>query len=215
MSPPFDLVPPLLKGAAVTVQLTVLSAVLALFLSFLLGFGALSRFGPVRWGTGLYVEIFRGTSLLVQLYWMFFALPLLGVDLSAMTVGVLALGMNIGAYGSEVVRGAIRAIPRGQWEAAVALNLTPVQTMWRVILPQAFRIMLPPFGNLLIELLKSTALVSLITLADLTFQAMALRTATLRTPEIFSLLLVMYFLMALPLTAGVRWMERRVSKGRG
>ncbi|BCJ86709.1 ectoine/hydroxyectoine ABC transporter permease subunit EhuC [Effusibacillus dendaii] len=163
----------------------------------------------------VYVEFFRGTSLLVQMFWLFFALPILGIELEPMTTGVLALGLNYGAYGSEIVRSSIQAIPKGQTEAAIALNLTSFQRMRSVILPQAFTLMLPAFGNLLIELLKGTSLVSLITLSDLTFTGMLMRTANIaRTPEILGLILVIYFVLAYSLTLVVRWLERRVSAGR-
>ncbi|MGD8743941.1 MAG: ectoine/hydroxyectoine ABC transporter permease subunit EhuC, partial [Granulosicoccaceae bacterium] len=161
-----------------------------------------------------YIDLFRGTSALVQLFWAYFALPLLGIELDAMTVGILVLGLNIGAYGAEVVRGAIEAVPADQHEAAIALNFTEHQAMWRIILPQALLAMLPPFGNLLIELLKSTALVSLITLGDLTFQGQLLRSATLRSAEIFTLILILYFLVAQCISYGVRWLEKRLATGR-
>ncbi|HHY90659.1 MAG TPA: amino acid ABC transporter permease, partial [Clostridiales bacterium] len=139
---------------------------------------------------------------------------ILGLRLPPMLAGILALGLNAGAYGSEIVRSSILAIPKGQEEAGIALNMNPRQRMWRIILPQAFVMMLPAFGNLQIELLKGTALVSLITLSDLTYQAMVLNASTLRTTEIFSLLLVMYFLIAWPLTQGIRLLEKKLSAGR-
>jgi polar amino acid transport system permease protein len=207
--------PALLQGLGITVQLTIYSAILAFFVSFLIGFGRLSRFYPIRVVCSVFVEVFRGTSLLVQLFWLYFVLPQLGIWLPADLAGLLALGLNAGAYGSEIVRSSILAIPKGQIEAAVALNMTPGQRMRSVILPQAFRIMLPSFGNLLIELLKGTSLVSLITISDMTFQATTLRTnMNQHTPEIFGLLLILYFLVAYPLTSGVRWLERRLSTGR-
>jgi polar amino acid transport system permease protein len=209
-----NLLPPLLRGAEVTIEITLLSAVLALVLAFLAGFGRLSKHAPVRWITGVYVEIFRGTSLLVQLFWLYFALPILGIQLEPMLAGILALSLNYGAYGAEVVRSAILSVPAGQTEATIALNMSSLQRMRLVILPQAFLIMLPTFGNNLIELLKGTALVSLVTLSDLTFQGMALRTTTLQSTTIFSLLLIIYFLIAYPLTLGMRWLERKVSAGR-
>jgi polar amino acid transport system permease protein len=126
----------------------------------------------------------------------------------------MALGLNYGAYGAEVVRSSILAIPKEQTEAAIALNMTWFQRTRLVILPQAFLIMLPTFGNLLIELLKGTSLVSLVTITDLTYQGVLLNTTTLKTTEIFSLMLVMYFVIAMPLTMGVRWLERRASIGR-
>lgn len=213
MSPPFDLLPPLLRGALVTVQVTGLSAVVAYLMSFVAGLARLSTHAPLRTAAGVYVEIFRGTSLLVQLFWMYFVLPFFGLNLSALAVAVLGLGLNLGAYGSEVVRSAILAVPKGQHEAALALNMTPFQTMRRIILPQALVIMLPSFGNLLVELLKSTALVSLITLSDATFEGIKLRTSVLREAEIFTLLLLIYFALAYPLALAALWLERRTSRG--
>ncbi len=209
-----ELLPALLRGLGVTVQLTLLAAILGFILAFLAGLGRLSKYWTVRFVSGVYIEVFRGTSLLVQLFWMFYALPLFGIKLSAMAVGVLALGMNFGAYGSEVVRSSIKAVPRGQNEAAVALNMSPGQRLWRIILPQAWLSMIPPFGNLLIELLKGTALVSLITLADLAFQGASLRETTGRTIEIYTLLLAIYFVLSLFITSGMRLLERRAAVGR-
>jgi polar amino acid transport system permease protein len=145
------------------------------------------------------------------MFWIFFVLPLppFNLELSALQAGILALGLNVGAYGAEVVRGAIKAIPRGQIEAAIALNMPRSLMMRRVIIPQAMVRMLPPFGNLLIELLKATSLASLITLSDVTFQALSLRQTVGRNAEVFGLLLVIYFLLAYPLTLGVRWLERQ------
>jgi polar amino acid transport system permease protein len=208
----FDLLPFLLRGLGITVQLTLVSALLALAAAILAGITRTSRFWLLRFLAGTYIEVFRGTSVLVQLFWFYFALPLFGVSLSAFTAGVLALGLNVGAYGAEVVRGALASIPKGQTEAAIALNMTPFQRMVRVIFPQALLLMLPPFGNLLIELLKATALVALITLPDLTFQGRSLVQTTGRTQEIFLWLFVLYFALAYPLTLGVRWIERRASR---
>ncbi|MBI2502310.1 MAG: ectoine/hydroxyectoine ABC transporter permease subunit EhuC [Candidatus Latescibacteria bacterium] len=213
MPKPFDLLPFLLEGASVTVEVTLGAAAVACAAALLAGLGRLSRRGPVRWLAGAYVELFRGTSALVQLFWVYFALPMAGIRFEAMTAGILVLGLNTGAYGAEVVRGAIRAIPRVQHEAALALNLTPAQEMRYIVLPQAVVAMLPSAGNLLIELLKNTSLVSLITLSELTFRAQILRAETLRTMEIFALILVIYFLLALAMTCGVRTLERRFSYG--
>ncbi|KRC85773.1 ectoine/hydroxyectoine ABC transporter permease subunit EhuC [Achromobacter sp. Root83] len=205
-----ELVPPLLEGLAVTLQIMAGAVVLAVPLALASGIGRLSVLRPVRWLASVYVEVFRGTSALVQLFWFYFVLPLFGVQLPAMLVGIVVLALNAGAYGAEVVRGAIRAVPPGQREAGVALNLSRGQIMRRIVLPQAVPAMLPPAGNLLIELLKNTALVSLITITDLTFRGQLLRSETLRTTEIFTLMLLMYFAVALLITAGVRLLERRV-----
>ncbi len=210
-----ELLPHLLAGLWTTVGLTSGAALLAAPLAIIAGLGRLSKVSAIRWMAGCYIEIFRGTSALVQLFWVYFVLPFFGISLDAMTAGVLVLGLNSGAYGAEVVRGAILAVPRGQYEAALAINLTPAQTLRRVVLPQSIPAMLPPAGNLLIELLKNTALVSLITITDLTFSAQILRAETLRTVEIFGLVLLLYFVVALIITAGIRGLERRFGRGQG
>lgn len=210
----FELAGKLLPGLKVTIVITVSSALLALVASFIAGLARLSKRAWLNVPALVYIDLFRGTSALVQLFWAYFALPLLGIRLNAMTVGIVVLGLNIGSYGAEVVRGAVQAVPRDQRDAAVALNFTPTQTMRRIILPQALVAMLPPFGNLLIELLKSTALVSLITLADLTFEAQLLRSETLRSAEVFTVVLVMYFLAAQAMNRGVKAFERRLTAGR-
>jgi polar amino acid transport system permease protein len=183
ISPPLDLLSALLPGVGITLQLTVFSAILAFILAFIVGFGRLSKYRSIRTISTIYVEFFRGTSLLVQLFWAYFVLPHFGLELSAMQAGIIVLGLNYGAYASEVVRSSILAVPKSQTEAGIALNMTPTQIMHRIILPQAFLTMLPPFGNLLIELLKGTALVSLITLGDLMFMGAQLRITTLRTVQ--------------------------------
>lgn len=214
MPPPFDLLPSLLGGLWLTMLIAAGGAFVAVIFSLLAGLGCLYRDPIVRAVSRVYVEIFRGTSALVQLFWFYFALPvLLGIRLDAVLTGMLVLGLNIGAYGAEVVRSSIQSVPNGQVQAAMALNMTRSQTMRFVVLPQAVLLMLPPFGNLLIELLKSTALVSMITVTDLTRAGLFLRDDTLRTVEIFGMLLMIYFLLSLMITAGVRTLERRLARG--
>ena len=208
-----DFLPILFDGTAVTVKVAAVSMLLATAMAIIAGLARLSKSGIVRGVTVAYVEFFRGTSLLVQLFWLFFVLPHFGVYLEPYFVGVLAIGLNGGAYGSEIVRGAILAVPRAQHEAAIALNMSPRLRMRRIILPQAALLMLWPWGNLLIELLKSTALVSLITLQDLTFKVYNLNIQTFRTWELFTLSLIFYFIMAQILVAGVTILERRMSRG--
>jgi polar amino acid transport system permease protein len=210
-----DFLPTLLEGAVVTLKVTAGAALLGLVTAFVVGLAGLSPRRLVRGIARVYVEFFRGTSALVQLFWAFFVLPGLGIRLSALVVGILVLGLNIGSYGSEVVRGSINAVPRAQYEATVSLNMSPYQRMRRVILPQAVVTMLPPFGNLLIELLKGTSLVSLITLSDLTFKAQILRASTGRTATIFLMVLVMYFVMSFAITMGMKVLERRAAASIG
>jgi len=211
---PLDLLPHLLPGLGLTVALTVGGIVLATAAAVTAGLARLSPRLAVRAAATAYVETFRGTSALVQLFWFYFALPFVGVDLPAFWAGVLVLGLNTGAYGAEVVRGAMRSVPGGQVEAARALGFSRRQIRWRVVFPQAAVAMLPPAGNLAVELLKATALVSMITLAELTFRAQVLRSSTLRTVEIFAVVLVLYYGLARLLGIGFGALERRLGAGR-
>ncbi len=215
MSEILDFLPLLLQGAWITLQVTAGAAVLGLVCAFTSGLAAVSGSRVARGVSIVYVEFFRGTSALVQLFWLFFALPLVGIRFEPVAAGIVALGLNIGSYGSEVVRGAIRAIPRAQYEATIACNMTGYRRMRSVILPQAVVSMLPPFGNLLIELLKGTSLVSLITIADLTFNGQVLRSVTGDTLTVFLLVLAIYFVMAYTITLGMKWLERRAAASIG
>ena len=203
----------ILQGALVTAQLTLFGSVLALVAAFTAGLGRIAPWWPLRWLATLYIEFFRGTSIYVQLFWAYFVLPFMGISLSPLAAGVLALGLNVGAYAAEVVRGAILSVPKDQYEATVALNLTKVQRMRHVILPQALPLMLPTFGNNAIELLKATAVVSLISLTDMTFQAQIVRAQTGSTLVPFATILVLYFAMALVISTLVRKLERRMTRG--
>jgi len=203
----------ILQGALVTMQLTVMGSALALVMAFVAGLGRLSRYAAVRTLATAYIEFFRGTSIFVQLFWAYFVLPFLGITLTPLQAGVLALGLNVGAYGAEVVRGAIQSIGKEQYEACVALNLGRWQAMRHIILPQALLLMLPTFGNNAIELLKATAVVSLISLSDMTFQAQVVRAQTGNTLVPFATILVLYFLMAMAISWGIRTLERRMARG--
>jgi polar amino acid transport system permease protein len=208
-----EFLPGLLEGAFVTVQITVAGCVLAVVTALVAGLARMYGPRPVRWLAVGYVELFRGTSALVQLFWLFFVLPHFGVTLPPLAVGILALGLNVGAYGAEVVRGAVGAVPRGQWEATTALNMSRSEALRRVILPQALVAMIPPWGNLFIELLKATALVSLVTISDLAFKAQQMNQTTFRTLEIFSIVMVFYLAMASLITIGMRALEQRAASG--
>lgn len=211
---------PLAEGAWVTVQLTVYSTILGGVLAFVFGIGKLSSNMAIKSVSVGYIELFRGTSLLVQLFWLYFALPLagmaIGIDLRLPPVvaGVLALGLNIGAYGAEVVRGAIQSVHQNQREAARALNFTPRQTLFNIVIPQAIPEMMPSFGNLAVQNLKDTALVSLISLGDLTFRAEQIRNFTQDSTTIYTLLLLMYFGMALVVTVVMHLIERFAGRWR-
>jgi polar amino acid transport system permease protein len=206
----------ILSGTLVTIALTILSALLAMATALVAGLMRMSPSIIVRGIATVYIEIFRGTSLLVQLYWIFFVLPLFGITLEKFTAGFVAVGMNLGAYGAELVRGAILSVPRGQWEAAQALNMTPAKRMMRIILPQALLIMLPSWGNLLIELLKGTALAALIAVADLMFQVKQINGTTFLSAQSFGTALVIYYILARFMTTPfIRWLERVMQRKLG
>ena len=211
-----ELLPLLLDGAWVTLQVTFFGSVLAIVMAILGALGRMSPWAPLRWFSVAYIEIFRGTSLLVQLFWLFFVLPLppFNIEMSSYAVAIVGLGLHIGAYGAEVMRGAIGSVAKGQYEAATALNMTAYTRFRRIILPQAVLAAIAPGTNLLIELLKNTSLVSLITLSDLSFRARQLDQATFETLQIFTLALVLYFLMAQAINLAMRALEKRLSRGR-
>lgn len=203
----------ILDGALVTIKLTLMGSALALVMAFIAGLGRLSRFAVLRWLATAYIEFFRGTSIFVQLFWAYFVLPLFGLSLTPLQAGVLALGLNVGAYAAEVVRGAIKSIGKEQYEACVALNFNRWQTLRYVILPQAFVLMLPTFGNNAIELLKGSAVVSLISLADMTFQAQVVRAQTGSTLFPFLTILILYFVIASVISLAIRGLERYLTRG--
>lgn len=210
-----DILISLLRGGLkVTLQVTFFATILAFVLGFITGLARLSKYKIIRGLATIYVEVFRGTSLLVQLFWIYFALPMFGIRLPALTAGVLAIGLNYGAYSSEIVRSSILSVAEGQTEAGIALNMTRFQRLRIIIIPQAFVMMLPSLGNQLIELFKSTSLVSLITLSDLTYQANVLNASTLETTAIYSMLLVLYFILAKPLIKGIHLLEQKLTAGR-
>jgi polar amino acid transport system permease protein len=213
MSAPWlEWLPLMLDGTLITLQVTVLSSIVSLLLAAAAGLASSSRYTIVKGIANVYVEVFRACSLLVLLFWVYFALPFLDIELSKLTAAVLAIGLNIGAYGSEIVRSSIAAVPKGQCEAGVALNLSGSMRMLRIILPQAVTRMVPPFANLMIELLKATSLVYFITLSDLTFEAMIIRNNYYTwTPQIFGLLLFIYFVLSSFISVSARLLERKLT----
>ncbi|MEU6107888.1 ectoine/hydroxyectoine ABC transporter permease subunit EhuC [Streptomyces albidoflavus] len=205
-----------LPGIWVTVQLTFYSAALATVVAFGVGMARTHRSKFVRFLAGFYTEIFRGTSALVLMFWLFFVVPpLFGWQFVPMYAAVLALGLSYGAYGAEVVRGALNSVAPAQREAGVALSFTPWQRMRLILLPQAVPEMIPPFNNLLIELLKGTAIVSLLGVGDVSFAAYLVRLATQESAQIYTISLLIYFVIAFVLTRGMRALEAKTKAGIG
>lgn len=210
----------LLAGLPSTLIAAVGGIALTVLLSFPAGLALLSSRRWVRAISRVYVETFRGTSEVVQLFWIYFVLPLLvGLSLVPLTAGILVLGLNHGAYGAEIVRGAVLSVPRAQYEGCVALSLSPAQRMRRVVLPQAVVEMLPPFNNLFIQLLKSTAILSFITLPEVTRQGVEILVPNFGgdLPLIFTTMLAIYLVLSLLITGGMRLLERAAARrvGRG
>ncbi|MGW0609528.1 ectoine/hydroxyectoine ABC transporter permease subunit EhuC [Streptomyces sp. NPDC002788] len=205
-----------LKGVWVTIQLLVLSTLLATAVSFVVGIARTHRLWIVRFLAGFYTEVFRGTSALIMIFWVFFVLPItFGWQLVPMWAATLALGLTYGAYGSEIVRGALNAVDPAQKEGGIALSFTPWQRMRLVLLPQAVPEMIPPFSNLLIELLKGTALVSIIGMGDLAFSGNLVRLALQESADIYTYVLLIYFVIAFLLTRGMRGLEKKLKAGVG
>lgn len=202
------------EGLSTTVIAAVGGIALTVVLSLVAGLGMLSPVAVLRGISRTYVEFFRGTSEIVQLFWIFFALPALtGFQIVPLAAAILVLALNHGAYGGEIVRGAVQSVPRAQYEGALALSLSPRDRMLRVILPQALVEMLPPFNNLFIQLLKSTSLLSLVVVTEITFIANSLRAALPVSEQltVYAVLLLMYLVLSLLITAGMRWLERRAA----
>ncbi|GHI07455.1 ectoine/hydroxyectoine ABC transporter permease subunit EhuC [Streptomyces cellostaticus] len=205
-----------LRGVWTTVQLLVFGSLLATAVSFVVGVARTHRLWIVRFLAGFYTEVFRGTSALVMIFWVFFVLPLaFGWQLVPMWAGTLALGLTYGAYGSEIVRGALNAVDPAQKEGGIALGFTPWQRLRLIVLPQAVPEMIPSFCNLLIELLKGTALVSVMGMGDLTFSANLVRLALQQSAEIYTYVLLIYFAIAFVLTRLMRSVEKRLKAGAG
>lgn len=199
------------QGVPITVIAAVGGILLTIVLALAAGLGMLSGSTPVRVLSRTYVEVFRGTSEVVQLFWIFFALPaLVGFQLVPLWAGIVVLGLNHGAYGGEIVRGAVQSVPRAQHEGALALSLSPRDRMFRVILPQALVEMIPPFNNLFIQLLKSTALLSLVFVNEIVRQGQFLipNLGVTEQLAVYVVELAIYFVLAMLITLAMRTLER-------
>jgi polar amino acid transport system permease protein len=204
-----EILPTLVQGAIVTVQATVLGSAVAMAIG--LGF-AIARRSPNRWiarPIGFLVEFVRGTPLLVQLYFLFYVLPDIGILLPPLTAGVIALGLHYGTYTSEVYRAGIDNISRGQWEAAKAVNLTPTQTWVHVIVPQAIPPMIPALANYFIAMFKETPLLSAITVVELMNQARSVANFSYRYLEPMTMVGMFFLAISVPAVILLRHLERR------
>lgn len=208
-----EILPYLLRGAGMTVVLTVVSMALALVIGLVVALMRLARSRVLRFVSGAYVEVIRGTPLLVQLFIIYYGLPQYGIRFDAFTAGVIGLSMNYGAYLAEVYRAGIQSIDRGQWEAGGSIGLSRASLMRYIILPQAARVILPPVGNYFISMLKDSALVSTISVVEL-MRAAQLRVAiTFRAMDIYLMVALVYFAMSYPCALLLGRLERRYARG--
>ncbi|MBV8447593.1 MAG: amino acid ABC transporter permease [Hyphomicrobiales bacterium] len=204
---------PLLAGLMLTIELTLVVIALSLVFGLLVALGGMSRFAPLRWLVKVYVEAIRGTPLLLQLIYVYYVLPEIGIRLNSFTAGVLALTLNYSAYLSEVYRGGIQAIAIGQHDAAAALGMTRTLAMRRIILPQAVRIVIPPLGNYFISLFKDTALCSVVSIQEVIFTAQILAARNFQYFTLYTVAGFMYFAVSFPAARFVAYLERLTKRG--
>ena len=204
---------PLLAGLLLTVELTFAVILLSLPFALLVALGGMSRIAPLRWVINGYVEAIRGTPLLLQLIYIYYVLPEVGVRLTAFAAGVIGLTLNYSAYISEVYRSGIQAIGRGQHDAAAALGMTHALAMRRIILPQAIRIVIPSLGNYFISLFKDTALCSVVSIQEVVFTAQILAARSFQYFTLYTVVGVMYFAVSFPAARLVGYLERVTRRG--
>lgn len=208
------IIPELLQGLLITVQVTVIAMPIALVLGMAIAVVRFSRVPVLRQLFGFYVEFVRGTPLLVQAYFAFYVLPLYGVKFSPLVTGIIVMGVNYSAYTAEVYRAGIESVPNGQWEAATALSL-PARRRWQsVILPQAVRNVVPALGNYLIQMFKDTAILSAITVPELLDHATGIGSSSYRYLEPYTLVGLLFLLVSYPAARLVRRWELRLAHPR-
>ncbi|OYO22085.1 ABC transporter permease [Enemella dayhoffiae] len=206
--------PQLIGAAPVVIQLSLGAMALALVLGLLIALARISRFRVLQVIALIYVEILRGTPLLVQLVYIFFVLPAIGIDIQPLPAGILGLGLNYAAYLSEVFRSSILSVEHGQTEAALSLGYTPTKALWRVVLPQSMVVSLGPIGNYFIAMVKDTALTSVIAVTEILKQANIINSETFETTAVYTAAALLYLAISLPLSRIVHGIER-TARSRG
>ena len=207
-----DYLPILLEGVWLTLLVTVLSLALSTLLGLFWALLGASKVSVLRKISRTFITVIRGIPIIVQLFYIYFVFPEIGIDLTALQAGIIGLGVAYSAYQAENFRAGIEAIDKGQIEAAQSIGMNDRLVMRRVILPQAFRISLPPFGNTMIMMLKDSSLVSTITVAELTRQGQLIAASTFDNLTVFTLVALIYLAMALPLTYFAGWLEQRYKR---
>jgi His/Glu/Gln/Arg/opine family amino acid ABC transporter permease subunit len=202
----------LLSAAWATLQLAAGALLIGLVVGLLVALLRMNRSQRIRRLATMYVELFRGTPALVQLFILYFGLTAVGIEFSSFQAAMIGLGLNASAYLSEVYRAGIEAVPKGQFEAAQTIGMTRYKTMRWVILPQAIRVVLAPIGNVAISLLKDTSVASLIATPDLMLRAQDLSSVYFMPLETYLIVGAMYFVLCFPLSLAVRMLERKTAR---
>ncbi len=203
----WSILPQLLSGLETTLLATLLATALSLVIGLVFALGRRSKIVEIRVVVGSFVEFIRRTPILVQIYFIYFVLPEIGIVLPGFATGVIALGLHTGAYMSEVYRAGIESVPRGQWEAAKALNYTPRETWLKVILPQAIPPMVPALGNYTILMFKDSSLLSIIAVPELMSMARNIGNDTYRYLEPMTVVALIYCVMSIVAAGLIRWLE--------
>lgn len=208
----WEILPDLLEGLVVTIQATALGIVIAMVLGLVFAIMRRSDLKLISWPTAWIVEFIRSTPLLVQLYMLFYVLPQYGLTVDAFTTGAIGLGVHYATYTSEVYRSGIEGVPRGQWEASTALNLSSVTTWSRVVLPQAIPVVIPALGNYLIAMFKEVPLLATITVLDVLGEGRAACTRTFQCVEPYTLVGLLFLAISIPSSVLVRQLEARLAR---
>lgn len=204
----------LLRGAGMTMYLATFSSIIGLMLGIVLAIIIRSGHPVAKYIALAYVEFFRNTPLLVQLIWIHFVLPLItGINTTPLTSGLIALTLNVTAYFCEIARAGINSVPKGQWEAASALGLHWVPVWGKVILPQALRVMIPPLANMVINIFKATAILSILAVDDLMRIAIRIANSTFKPVEMITAAALIYLVMGSVLAFGADALERKYGPG--
>ena len=206
-----QVIPVLLKGSLVTMELTIISVILGSLIGMVTALLKLSKNKTMKVVAGFYTWLFRGTPMLLQLFVFYYGLPFVGIEFSKFQVALIGLSLNSGAYMAEIIRGGILSVDKGQFEACKSLGFTYLDTMKRVVLPQTFKIIIPSVGNEFITMLKDTSLVSTITMVEVMRSAQLLYASSFRPMEAFFITGCLYLLMTTIFTTVFSYYEKRLS----
>src|SRR6516164_4447918 len=209
-----EFLPILMHGVVLTIMVTLGSLVLSTLLGLVWALMRVSGIAPLSWASAAIINLIRGIPIIVLLFYLYFVMPDLGVTLTALQAAIIGLGIAYSAYQAENFRAGIEAIDGGQIEAAQAIGMGWWLTMRRVVLPQAVRIVLPPYGNTMIMMLKDSSQASTITVAELALQGKLIASSTFKNTSVFTLVALMYLTMSIPLILFVGWLERRMQQAR-